>query len=304
MYSLALLVGMFTGNVAATLAHPALWPDLNFLGGVINSLPAASVSISQWGSNEISQGCRARIIADGKNPTNFKQYSVKLGDCSLEWYICQENGSPTSIDTLATNFARVPVRMRQWVNNVVNYNSGGGAYAYGSDIAFYGADTTTGTMIHECTHTVDFGDGFYSMQSGDQEWLDAYNSDTAVPDNYARVNLIENLAQFPSLIIYDRWTNGQLQTHPELPAIGHQLQKVSDQSDWNSPYGGRILDPTTSGLTCTRRWALSAHVNPSTGASTGIATRNASVAAAASNIYIMPESEATPIKTECSITGL
>ncbi|KAH8884136.1 hypothetical protein GQ53DRAFT_811071 [Thozetella sp. PMI_491] len=295
--NVALPVGMLASNVAALLAHPALWPNLDFIAPTLGTLPATSVSISQWGSNEMSKGCRDRVVADGKSPTNFKQYSVKLGDCSQEWYICQENGAPLSINDLAQNFARLPVRMRQWVNNVVHYNSGGGAYAYGSDVAFFGGSTGTAVMIHEATHTVDFGDGFYSMQSGDQEWLDAYNSDTAVPDDYARNNLVENLAQFPGLIIYDRFTNGQLQTHPELPAIGHQLQKVSDQGDWNSPYGGRILDPTSSGLTCTRRWALSAHVNPSTGVSAKIAA----TAAAPTDIYIMPEPETAPVKTECTI---
>ena len=91
------------------------------------------------------------------------------------------------------------------------------------------------------------------MKSDSQEWRDAYNRDTHVPDNYARSSFTENLAQFPGLIIYDRYT-GRLGTHGDISRIGHQLQKVSDQCDWNSQHGGRVLDIASTGISCTRRW--------------------------------------------------
>ena len=45
--------------------------------------------------------------------------------------------------------------MRQWVNNVVHYKSGGGAYAIGNDVVFFGGSMSTAVMIHEATHCVD-----------------------------------------------------------------------------------------------------------------------------------------------------
>ena len=72
--------------------------------------------------------------------------------------MCQEaTNPPKSITEVATNFGRVPVRMRQWTNNVVHYNSGSGAYAIGSDVVFFGNSATTAVMVHEATHCVDGG---------------------------------------------------------------------------------------------------------------------------------------------------
>ncbi|KAH8888964.1 hypothetical protein GQ53DRAFT_825734 [Thozetella sp. PMI_491] len=297
-YSVALPFGLFAANVAAILDHPALWSNLDFIAPTLDGLPAAGLDITAWNNGLMSKGCRDRAVADGKDPTGFTQYTIKLSDCSQEWYLCQQNGAAEAVIAVAANFARLPVRMRQWVNDVVHYAGGSGAYAIGNHIVLNGPSASTAVMIHEATHCVDGSDGFYSMQSGDQEWVDAYNSDTSVPDNYARTNQAENLAQFPGLIIYDRWTNGALQQKPELPGIGHQLQKVADQGDWSSQYGGRVLDPFTSSLTCTRRWALSPHVNPSTGAVSSIV----SVMGTISNILVVPEPVGvTYTATNCSI---
>ena len=73
-------LGLSATNVAATLDHPALWPNLDFIAGTLGTLPAPSVKVSAWTNGAISKGCRDRAIADGKSPANMKQYSITYGD--------------------------------------------------------------------------------------------------------------------------------------------------------------------------------------------------------------------------------
>lgn len=181
---LALATGLLTVNVAALLDKPSLWPNLNFLGEQLSNLPATSSQVTAWAGSSISQVCRDRAVSEGVDPSTMKQYSVALGDvssffpthfqvslfvlyfftettnysqCSVVWYICQEAGSPNDINLVAATWAKVPVRMRQWVNELVILKNTGSAYALAYNIVFKGTDNSLGLMIHESTHCVDFG---------------------------------------------------------------------------------------------------------------------------------------------------
>ena len=59
-----------------------MWSNLDFIAGSLGTLPAPSVKVSAWTSGNMSKGCRDRALADGKDPTTMKQYTVTLGDVS------------------------------------------------------------------------------------------------------------------------------------------------------------------------------------------------------------------------------
>jgi hypothetical protein len=61
---------------------PAAWPNLDQFGPTLNTLPRTTYTISPWVNGYISQGCRDRIVLDGRDPTRFKSFTVSMGDVS------------------------------------------------------------------------------------------------------------------------------------------------------------------------------------------------------------------------------
>ena len=94
---------------------------------------------------------------------SLKLVGVKYADiyffsqCAQEWHICQENGASPSIESVFWAYARVPVRMRQWTNNIIHYKDGNDAYMRAYNVVVKGAAASTGTLIHEVMHSVDRG---------------------------------------------------------------------------------------------------------------------------------------------------
>ncbi|KAH8199506.1 hypothetical protein TruAng_006319 [Truncatella angustata] len=240
----------------ALLDKPALWKDLSkFTQPLADGLPRQGQVISAWPSGTLSKLCWDNIVRDKLDPGTFQTYSVSFNDCSQAWTFCYQIGSYQSIDEFASIFSQAPVRMRMWVSDVSLYKDGGGGYQFGTTITLKGTPMAD-TMIHESEHaheTITDKDG----RQATTEWLSAYAADSAVQSEYGRNNQIENLAQTPGMIIYDRLTNGKLGQEPDLWKIGNALNTFVDQAD-NSKYGGRMLD--IDGVYCTRRYVPSAKV--------------------------------------------
>lgn len=74
----------------------------------------------------------------------------------------------------------------------------------------------------------------------------------------------QNFAQYAGLVIYDRVTNGHLQTLPQYWQINQQIWRMAHAADDKQDWGDRMLDST--GKRCGRRWAETQRVNPATGA--------------------------------------
>lgn len=82
------------------------------------------------------------------------------------------------------------VRMRQWTRNIIHYKEAGSPYSFAGFIGIFSTTFSTGIFIHEISHAVDGIGGFAlgKKLSTDKIWLDAYDADSAVPDNHARIS--------------------------------------------------------------------------------------------------------------------
>jgi hypothetical protein len=59
--------------------------------------------------------CKAIADQNGLNPYDIDVYNVHYNDCNQAWVMCRHHQSPLTIETMAENFGRVPVRMRNFV---------------------------------------------------------------------------------------------------------------------------------------------------------------------------------------------
>ncbi|KAI9147161.1 conidiation-specific protein [Paramyrothecium foliicola] len=261
------------------LDKPAAWPSLDFLDASLNKLPKAPARISPWVSGNIPRDCRGLAISYKRDPTKFKSYSAFLGDCEIPWYFCVEDGAQNTIEQLVDKFARVPVVMRESVNAVLHVKDGMKPTSDGNYVTCFagGPDVNNVRMwLHAITHGLfahvrtpcspkttladtsaksDFG-----VQYASPSWKEAYGRDSHVPDPRARRNYKEDFAQFPGLILYDRFTNKHLQTFKQYDWIKHQIRVFAHLADEL-----RVLDYSDK-MRCKHRIASGPAVNPKTGA--------------------------------------
>lgn len=150
----------------------------------------------------------------------------------------------------------LPVGMRNWNRHILTLPGNNYAYNSGGNIAFFG--TTSGNMdvaVHETGHSLDllgaYPDTGASSLSGSQLWIDNYNMDSNVPDNYARTNQVENVAQNTVVSVYDKNVpNGFGGAQPNWNNIFHQYATLQSKA------GNQILP----GGTCDRKLVNSAPV--------------------------------------------
>ncbi|KAH6697169.1 hypothetical protein F5X68DRAFT_272189 [Plectosphaerella plurivora] len=259
--TLALVASSVLGQ---ELSKPAAWPNLDVFRPMLNLIPRQALhEIVALPAGQITKGCRDRVLLDGRDPTKFSAYMIIYGDCAVPWVVCREEGAEGNLDQLAQTFARLPVGMRQWVGDVVHFKGGSGGSAWQSSILHVSGNSaySVPVLIHEASHCVDGGNGL-NMKSDSTTWRNAYNRDSHVADNYARTNHVENFAQYAGLVIYDRWTQGDLQTKvPQINQIRNQVTTMSAAAD--------VADNMFEFLnkkSCTRRWGLTTLVNAGSGA--------------------------------------
>jgi hypothetical protein len=82
--SIATLTQLALASLALSqqINKPAAWPNLDHFGPALNTLPRTTYTISPWVNGYISQGCRDRVMLDGRDPTRFKSFTVSMGDVS------------------------------------------------------------------------------------------------------------------------------------------------------------------------------------------------------------------------------
>ncbi|KAL8375845.1 hypothetical protein RB595_007120 [Gaeumannomyces hyphopodioides] len=246
---------------AQTLTKPALRSDLDaFWPKLHTALRQPGHTIKQWPAGTIAQGCKDLANREKLDPRTIVTYEVLYGDCSVPWLLCRHPNSKTSIETLALRFGQVPVKMRQLTKDVMLVPATSThAYALGNQVVFFNQVDTIGVYLHEVAHTVDFGSGYAvsAQLHSDPVWLKAYNADSAVPDNYARTNQVENIAQFPGLALFDQLVSGGVRSiEPNVARIANQLATLKDQAA-RGDYGGDVLGQRNS---CSARYANSAAV--------------------------------------------
>ncbi len=143
-----------------------------------------------------------------------------------------------SPDTIARQFSKVPIGMRQWVRLLIDVPAGStSAYNAGGTIYINNANgRMISVLVHETAHSTNMGgfpgDNFQSL------W-DGYQQDQGVPDNYAKSNMIENLAQVTVVSVFDENVPGGIQ------AVDPNWWKMQNQLRAMQKYG-RLGGSTTT----------------------------------------------------------
>jgi hypothetical protein len=88
--------------------------------------------------------------------------------CSDPWLVCRHKEAPNDISAIAETFGRVPVRIRDWVRQILVLPGGNSAFAVNGNVAFFGTtDENVDVVIHESAHCLDgfaaFGEVINSM---------------------------------------------------------------------------------------------------------------------------------------------
>ncbi|KAK0488313.1 hypothetical protein EDD18DRAFT_1466288 [Armillaria luteobubalina] len=139
--------------------------------------------------------------------------NVTFADCGSPYTICRCSSANITLDDATDALARVPVGLRRHVGTVM-VMPGGSAHAYtytnNGEIHFFGVCSQR-TWIHESTHAASGALGI-NAASGNGSWAEAVSKDTCVPDNYAKTNLAEDLAQMSVVKVYSLLNNDTLPT--------------------------------------------------------------------------------------------
>ncbi|KKK12048.1 hypothetical protein P175DRAFT_0521442 [Aspergillus ochraceoroseus IBT 24754] len=229
----------------ATLDKPALTDNLDYLWqGNINNLNPTQSTWDQWGSGWIPADCKSIAESQGLSPSDFEVYNVHYTDCGDAWVFCRHTSSSIDLVSTIDIFGRLPVRTRSWVRHVMTIPGNDWAFNSNGNIAFSGK--TAGNIdvaIHESGHSLDLLGAYGEVLSSSQTWLDNYNQDSNVPDNYARTNQVENVAQNTVVSVYDKVVPGGLgSVQPNWSKIFHQYATL----EWKA--GDHIIP----GGTCDR----------------------------------------------------
>ncbi|KAJ3496403.1 hypothetical protein NLG97_g2688 [Lecanicillium saksenae] len=177
------------------LTKPPVHPNLDYLeAGLEKYLPETSYTLHEWNNGYIPEECK-KIVTGGVdsgthfNPSDFQIFDVKYDDCGDPWVFCHHRHSNASIDTMARQFGKLPIQMRQWVRHVIDVpDSGRHAYEW---------DGTT-------AHSLDLSGAYPDKSlSNSDRWWNEYNQDSHVPDPYSASNAIEDVAQNTVVAIHD-----------------------------------------------------------------------------------------------------
>jgi hypothetical protein len=286
--ALALATGLATFASAQRLDKPAAFFSPSRFDRTLEQMPSTSTRIVPWASSDIPQGCYDRIVVDesspARDPTRFRAYTVYLGDCAQPWHVCREVDATPSVAEFVDRFARLPVGLRQELGDVVHFAGSSPGRTDHISIWLGGNNTLAFDAIGAvslygfsagATYSLDAA-GSLIMNSSSSSWLAAYNRDRAVASVWAQQGQVHNFAEYPSLILYDRFTRGKLQRDfgCRYKSIQNQMRHMARAAD----DAGRFLDFAGS-RRCRIRFPLSPPVDPATGEVVGGAGGNSSATA-------------------------
>lgn len=142
---------------AQELDKPALTDDLDYLKeGNTNALPIRTSTISQWPAGSIPKDCKDLAEGEDKSAADMEVYEVKYSDCHDPWLFCRHKEVEVDIEKAAETFSRVPLRMRDWVRQVLLFPGANSAFAIDGNVAFFGTTSeNVDVMLHETGHGID-----------------------------------------------------------------------------------------------------------------------------------------------------
>ncbi|KAK5994164.1 Conidiation-specific protein 13 [Cladobotryum mycophilum] len=230
----ALASASLLAQVSARLDKPLIQPPIPGLdNGLFQNLPARGSTKSQWQYGLIPDRCRDVANAEKHTPYEVEVYSVQYDDCPDAWVFCRHKDATPSIDQMIEVFGRLPVRIRDYVRTTIAMPGPRSAYTYsdlGDNIYFGDFQNYPTLFVHEIGHTMD--NNVYhkgSDFSASQQWLNAYNQDSAISDDYARTNQAENVAQETVIALFNTIVPGGIRSvEPNAAAISHQYTALQN----------------------------------------------------------------------------
>ncbi|EIM86333.1 uncharacterized protein STEHIDRAFT_157835 [Stereum hirsutum FP-91666 SS1] len=188
--------------------------------------------------------CASYTSSSSECTATMQAFNITLGDCGSSWTMCRCTDADISLEEAVDHLARVPVGLRRNVGTVfIMKDSSAHAYTEAGDIHFFGVCSQR-TWVHESTHASDHG------HSSSEEWINAVDGDSCVPDSYAQSNYVEDFAQVSVLQVYQQYF-GELPTPYTADCMQNQLAYMKNlslyandtlfgetcafQDDWSSP---------------------------------------------------------------------
>ncbi|KAF2104712.1 hypothetical protein NA57DRAFT_70919 [Rhizodiscina lignyota] len=220
-------------DVSIALTKPPLANDLAYLGEGLANMATTPYTLDKWGDGWIPQESKTIVTSVGGlsfNPSDFLVYNVHYADCPDPWVFCHHKDAGITIDSMASQFGRLPIQMRQWVRHVnVVPGDGGWAFEWNGSLTFIGPiDYMANVIVHETAHSLDLN-GAYSDNplSSSDNWWNNYDQDSNVPDPYATSNAIECVAQATVVAFFnENITGGFESVEPNHDKISHQYTTI------------------------------------------------------------------------------
>ncbi|KAK3328169.1 conidiation-specific protein (con-13) [Cercophora scortea] len=238
-------------------SYAEAFPDgldaLDTYSGGLNSLRYPRYAKTKWPWGKVPQYCYDDATGDTPDYCDvyhIEVYEIAYSDCASPTYVCRCNNSPMSIDTIARQYGKLPVKARQWNRYVTSYNgSECSAYSVTTDLSFFGnCQGKQSVFFHELTHNLDrwvAGADLDASYSDTSDWADVISQDTCVTDGYAKSSWGEDYAQTGVVAAFDLKV-ASVNTL-DVDCMSNQINKVEDQLSG-------VLTGTGS---CDRAWALS-----------------------------------------------
>ncbi|KAI5782351.1 hypothetical protein DFH27DRAFT_280189 [Peziza echinospora] len=208
---------------------------------LLRNLVPQKARIRSWPESWIPKDCKKAIEQEKLNPRDVDVFELLFNDCPNDpWVFCRHRNSPMQRKDMIETFGRMPVRVRQFVRHITAIPGVLSAGSSGDNIVVKGTGPNLMTIfIHEAAHSMD-SHAVTTLPSPfhkTSEWLEAYNKDPAISDDYARTSQAENFAQTMVIAIVDTVVPGG------FASIHPSYQKISNQYTTAKLYLGDLIVP-------------------------------------------------------------
>ncbi|RPA86087.1 hypothetical protein BJ508DRAFT_349708 [Ascobolus immersus RN42] len=222
--------------------------------GGLNGLPHSTYTKTKWPWGKLPKHCYDAAVGGKCDVYKVEAYDIQYSDCNLGANVmCRCETAQVTIDQLASDFGKVPVKARQWVSYVSAWpDSSCSAGSSNNRIDVYGDCTNSASVyFHEVAHSLDsWATGTNGAQAWSlgQEWRDRVSWDSCVSDYYAKASYPESWAQVAVMAAYHAGVKSVWELQPSMGCMANQMNKVIEQLV-NNPIMKRV-----AGQTCDRRW--------------------------------------------------
>lgn len=283
-FATAALLAVASARLSKPVIKPP-FPDggLGSLGpDLMTSLNISSYNSEDWADDLLPQDCKTLAKNANFSPNDVSAFNLRFDDCpSQPWVFCRHKDSPLTQQAMGDIFARMPVRMRQFIRHIIALPGQRSAGSSGDNIQMNG-DCEITVFIHETGHSLDshaFDPRLGVPFSNGKAWTDAYNKDTAVTDDYAQTSQQENFAQETVVSVYDKNVQGGIgKIQPNYKAIQNAYTTLENSI-------GDIIIP---GGVCTHRLTNSPAVSKGDSARTELLARAEPIGEGLTEIRAIP----------------